>query len=104
MSNAIKQRPLKAIPPPRLSDIVNGEATTGLTLVNCYQCGETMVVKKGRYLQLNLVTEQLEDHTHQPGELCWRAYEDEQTGEPLNKRSIQHRIAAIRRREAARGK
>jgi hypothetical protein len=100
----IENRRLRTIAPPRIADIDFRPEPKPLALVTCWQCSECVVSKRGRYLTINQQTELLEPHAHQPGDLCWRAYEDDLTGEPLNKRTIQHRIAAIRRREAAKGK
>lgn len=102
MSNAIKQRPLKAIPPPRLADIVNGERVPALTLGCCFQCRETVAIKAGRYLTMNLATEQLETHLHQPGTISWYNAEDG-LGDNPSKKSLECRIAALRRKEARRG-
>ena len=102
MSNAIKQRPLKAVQPPRLADIVNGERVPTLALGCCFQCGETVAIKGGRYLTMNLDTEQLETHGHQPGTLSW--YDaTEGLGEEPSQRSLELRIAALRKKELKKG-
>lgn len=102
MSNAIQNRPLRTIASPRLADIVNGERVPTLTLGQCYQCRETVAIKGGRYLTMNLATEQLEDHPHQPGTLSW--YDaTEGLGEEPSQRSLELRIAALRKKELKKG-